>query len=169
MSCLCWMKCWLQCLPLDGAPSFLEIRQGVHQFLFTLAFANSMLIFHTFVNINVILRYIWNLKYSFRHSWIKLYVCFLLDLNGYDPQLFGLASWRKIECQFWAFNTQWDFGSKSLECAKLNILIKYVNNTCWNYFLVTLEMLGYHWKFFGGSRMARKARKRDKCEKTWIL
>ena len=83
-----------------------------------------------------------------------------------QPQLFGLASWRKIECQFWAFNTQWDFGSKSLECAKLNILIKYVNNTCWNYFLVTLEMLGYHWKFFGGSRMARKARKSVKrCEK----
>ena len=91
------------------------------------------------------------------------------QLPAYRAQLFGLASWRKIECQFWAFNTQWDFGSKSLECAKLNILIKYVNNTCWNYFLVTLEMLGYHWKFFGGSRMARKARKRDKCEKTWIL
>ena len=24
---------------------------------------------------------------------------------------------KKIECQFRAFNTQWDFGSKSLECA----------------------------------------------------
>ena len=31
--------------------------------------------------------------------------------------------------------------------------------------MVTLEMLRYHWKIFGGSRMARKARKRDKCAK----
>ena len=26
-------------------------------------------------------------------------------------------------------------------------------------------MLGYHWKFFGGSKIAIKARKGDKCEK----
>ena len=106
---------------------------------------------------------------SFSLSVLPSQVLCLLSTSLYSificTQLFGKASWRKIECQFRAFNTQWDFGSKSMECAKLNILIKYVNNTCWNYFLVTLEMLGYHWKFFGGSRMARKVWKRDKCEK----
>ena len=98
----------LKCLPLDGAPSFLKIRWGVHQFLFTLTFANSMLIFCTFLNIHVVLRYLWNHKYSFKHSWIKIYVQFLLKFERLGPVLQLLPACQSLHCvmphQHWTVN-----------------------------------------------------------------
>ena len=98
MTCPCWTICWLKCMPLDGTASFLEISYGVHQFLFTRSLANSMLIFCTFVNIHVVLRYLWSLKYSFRHSWINIYVYFLINWAWLWPVFQLLPACKCLHC-----------------------------------------------------------------------
>ena len=80
----------------------------MHQFLFVLTFANSMLIFCTFVNIHVVLRYLWNPKYSFRHSWIKNYLYFLLKSERLWPVLQLEPACKSLHCvmphQHWTVN-----------------------------------------------------------------